>query len=87
MFVGSSRDTLLDRVSRRTSLSPAVVQFGKYLKVTVVLHLQCTLKAHYRIIHPDYVQSVFPFAYGNQARLGQRQRKERLHRIRKRYEK
>ena len=37
MFVGSSRDALLDRASPELPLSPVMVQFGKYLKVIVVL--------------------------------------------------
>ena len=46
-----------------------------------------TGEPHHSIIHPDYVPSVFPSAYGNQARLGQGQRKGRFDRLRKRYEK
>ena len=37
VFVGFSRDALLDRVSPELSLSPVVMQFGKYLRVIVVL--------------------------------------------------
>ena len=46
-----------------------------------------TGEPYHSVIHPDYVPSVFPCAYGNQARLGQGQRKERFDRRRKRYEK
>jgi len=37
MFVGSSRNVLLDRGSPELPLSPVMVQFVKYLKVIVVL--------------------------------------------------
>ena len=38
VFVGISRSGLLDRVSPNLALSPVVVQFGKFLKVIVVLN-------------------------------------------------
>ena len=37
MFVGSTRETLLDRADPDLSLAPVVVQFGKFLKILVTL--------------------------------------------------
>ena len=37
VFVGSSRSGLLDRVSPSHAFSPVLVQFGKFLKIIVVL--------------------------------------------------
>ena len=45
MFVGSTSDALLDRVDPDLSLSPVVVQFGKFLKIVVTLHDDATSDA------------------------------------------
>ncbi len=37
MFVGATRELLWDRVSPELPLSPVVAQFGKYIKIIVVL--------------------------------------------------
>ena len=45
MFVGSTRDALLDRADPDSSLSPVVVQFGKVLKIVVTFHDDTTSDA------------------------------------------
>ena len=38
MFIGNTRDRLLDRAEPELTLSPVVVEFGKYMKIVVVLN-------------------------------------------------
>ena len=40
VFVGGARESLKDRVSPSLPLSPIIAQFGKYLKVIVVLETE-----------------------------------------------
>ena len=45
VFVGSTRDALLDLADSDLSLSPVVVQFGKFLKIVVTLDVDATSDA------------------------------------------
>ena len=38
MFIGNARDRLLDRAEPELTLSPVVVEFGKYMKIVLVLN-------------------------------------------------
>ena len=76
-FSGFTRYGLMPHNKSQTNSDNLVAKYVMFI----------TGEPHYSTTHPDYVPSVFPSAYGNQARVGQRQRKERLDRIRKRYEK
>ena len=38
MFIGNTRDRFLDRAEPELTLSPVVVEFGKYMKIVVVLN-------------------------------------------------
>ena len=52
MFVGSTKDSLLDHVSPELPLSP-IVQFGKYMKVMIVLENNTQVNAEQHIMHQN----------------------------------